>query len=288
MDCREAQFFYRDRQSSSGTSTLEPTRLEPTGVTAFSTRVREITNQLEPLLRDHRGDAVRSAMLAVDGPTWVVFCRPRLAREVVLIVCPRDTEHTTDLRGFLELLSGHLASCLDRQSMHFVSLIDPVSELFNRKFFDSRLSIECSRARERNLDLTCMLLDVRGLDSIVDKKAVEFALYVVAKAVRRRIRASDFVARVGEQRFGFILPETSAQDSLLLAESIRHLIAIDRSFVGIDMNVISLVCGTATYDGRSPDAENFFAIAETALQQAIGDVANGSAKLSKIADKKSA
>jgi diguanylate cyclase (GGDEF)-like protein len=250
VGCREVYFFHVSESMGA---------IEPIGNQHRQDgRASDVMSQLEPILRDHRGESVRSAMLEPQGQAWITFCRPRLERTMAMVVCPRAGMRPSELRPFFESLAAQLSSCLDNHAFFFQAQLDAASGLFNHRFFDSRMAIECQRSNEQHSPLSLMILELGGLKPGREGDSV---LHAVGQALKRRIRGADFIGRVGDSRFGILLPETTSSDALLLAESLRHTLA---GFVELKLN-----CGISSFSWNSDTAETFFRSAEAALAIAV-------------------
>ena len=109
-----------------------------------------------------------------------------------------------------------------------LTLIDPLTELLNRRGLQQAISREIQHLR---LGLTPAAVLVVDLD---DFKAINASLGhavgdVVLKEMGRRLRSSvraiDYVGRVGGDEFMLILPETEAAEVTRIAERIRLTLA---------------------------------------------------------------
>ncbi len=84
------------------------------------------------------------------------------------------------------------------------TVVDPVTSLYTRTYFDARLNEELSRARRHQLELTVIRLGVDG-------DLPEAALFVrIAQVAKECMRRSDLVARYDERALIALLPHTGA------------------------------------------------------------------------------
>jgi RNA polymerase sigma factor (sigma-70 family) len=84
------------------------------------------------------------------------------------------------------------------------TIIDPVTSLYTRVYFDSRLEEELSRARRHHLELSIIRVRVEG-------DLPEAALFArIAQVVKDCMRRSDLVARYDEHELAALLPHTGA------------------------------------------------------------------------------
>ncbi len=109
---------------------------------------------------------------------------------------------------------------------------DPVTQISNRRYFDSTFKTEWRRAARESKPLSLLMIDVDHFKRYNDKhghQAGDQCLQIIAqciKAVARR--ASDVVARYGGEEFAILLPDTSPDDAALLAERVRKSVEDQR------------------------------------------------------------
>lgn len=141
-----------------------------------------------------------------DNPFWVgtmlYFIIP------ILIVC-------------LILCEILLSQWRHRESLiKKLSEIDPLTNLYNRRFFNEKLD----DIQNKQTEYAIILIDIDHFKKINDLYGHHFgdeALCQVAKLLSSHIRQSDIVARYGGEEFIIALPETSLNIAQALAERCR-------------------------------------------------------------------
>lgn len=109
---------------------------------------------------------------------------------------------------------------------------DPVTQISNRRFFDTTFKMEWRRATREAKPLSLLMIDVDHFKRYNDRhghQAGDQCLQIIAqciKAVARR--ASDVVARHGGEEFVILLPDTRLEDAALLAERVRKSVEDQR------------------------------------------------------------
>ena len=109
-----------------------------------------------------------------------------------------------------------------------LALTDGLTELFNRRAFDSELAIAVARAERYQRDLTLLLLDIdhfKQLNDAFGHPAGDAVLRSVARILEERTRRIDFVARIGGEEFAVIMADTPPSAALRLAERLRQAIS---------------------------------------------------------------
>lgn len=106
--------------------------------------------------------------------------------------------------------------------------IDVLSGLWNRNFFDGRLSAEMSLSRRTSAPLSILMADVdhfARINSVHGHPAGDEAVRAIGHLFADSVRAEDVVCRFGGEKFAVILPNTSADRAVVVAERMRHRLA---------------------------------------------------------------
>jgi diguanylate cyclase (GGDEF)-like protein len=113
------------------------------------------------------------------------------------------------------------------EELKMVSMTDPLTGLFNRRYFLQRLYEEVERVKRLNEFFALFMIDIDNFKSFNDKYghlAGDEILRGTSSAIKKGVRAIDVVARVGGEEFGVILPSTTKEDSFIIAERIRRYV----------------------------------------------------------------
>jgi diguanylate cyclase (GGDEF)-like protein len=138
----------------------------------------------------------------------------------------RFTRHlATDFVARLATIcSVCLENTVNREHILISGFTDPLTELHNRRYLDRRLNEELARAGRYRQPLSCLFIDADHFKQINDTyghQAGDIALRELANRIRSQLRASDIAARFGGEEFALLLPQTSLNEALMLAERIR-------------------------------------------------------------------
>src|SRR5262249_3254383 len=102
--------------------------------------------------------------------------------------------------------------------------IDPVSGVFNRRYFHVRLEEELQRSRRHDIPVALLMIDIDDFKAINDSfghLAGDTVLKDVAENLRRSIRMFDVCARFGGEEFAIIMPGSGSDSAQQIAERIR-------------------------------------------------------------------
>ncbi len=109
--------------------------------------------------------------------------------------------------------------------------IDGLTQVHNRRFFDEKLEQEWKRSAREKTPLSIILLDIDHFKSFNDRYGHlvgDECLKFVAKRIDSHCRRpADSAARFGGEEFVLILPNTSMEGALVVAEGIRHSVQVE-------------------------------------------------------------
>ncbi|MDE1461438.1 diguanylate cyclase [Spartinivicinus poritis] len=107
-----------------------------------------------------------------------------------------------------------------------LSLIDPLTELSNRRYFDEVFKQEWKRAIRHQQNLAVIMIDIDYFKRYNDHyghQAGDQCIRLVAKALNAlTVRETDAIARYGGEEFVVILPGTDKAGALKVAEAMRE------------------------------------------------------------------
>lgn len=105
-----------------------------------------------------------------------------------------------------------------------LALVDPLTELLNRRGLQEALSREIQFARHDESDLVAVLMDLDDFKHINDAlgHAVgDVIIKEVAHKIKGTLRATDYVARVGGDEFLALMPQTRLAEGIQIAQKLR-------------------------------------------------------------------
>ena len=123
----------------------------------------------------------------------------------------------------LALARHRVAESLDELTQ--AATVDPVTGLFNRRYFETQIQAEVQRARRQQQDLALLMVDIDDFKRINDTLGHlegDRALRDVANLLRRGVRIFDLCARYGGEEFAIVMPGATRHVAVQVAERIRR------------------------------------------------------------------
>ena len=105
--------------------------------------------------------------------------------------------------------------------------IDGLTGINNHRFFQNALDQEINRSTRNGTFLSLLFIDIdffKKFNDTYGHQVGDFVLAQFAQAIRQNIRQYDVLARYGGEEFVVILPETTTEEALAVAEKLRHVI----------------------------------------------------------------
>ena len=152
-----------------------------------------------------------------------------------------------------------------------LAMTDFLTGLFNRRFFIQRSTDEVKRAKRNAEPLALLMLDFDEFKKVNDTfghETGDLALQQVASVMSTSLREIDILGRMGGEEFAVLLPNTSLEEALLLAERVRQSIE-NISFEKIKGELkITASIGAAAFTDEMSDIDDLLRNADWALYQA--------------------
>ena len=142
---------------------------------------------------------------------------------------------------------------------------DPLTGLYNRRFFFEALEKEIDRHERYGSSASLVIFDVDDFKQVNDRHghaAGDEVLRKIAHVGQGLLRPADSFARIGGEEFALLLPETLQLDALLVAERLRT--AVGRSTMLPDRRV-TLSGGVSSCPQDAITREDFEKKADAAL-----------------------
>jgi diguanylate cyclase (GGDEF)-like protein len=131
------------------------------------------------------------------------------------------------------------------EELERLATTDDLTGLCNRRHFLALAEDERRRHERKHRPLALLILDIDVFKSINDRFGHDVGDAVichVARICREEIRPFDILARIGGEEFVLLLPETTPEQAMMLAERVRqHLEATPFVVDGADVTVTASI-----------------------------------------------
>ncbi len=158
---------------------------------------------------------------------------------------------------FLSAVAAQLAvairSLRAHQELREISIRDPLTGLYNRRFFGEILDRELERARRYGHPMSILMMDLdhfRLVNNRFGHRKGDEVLCQIAGVLRANVRAVDMVFRYGGDEMVVLLPETNGQ-AAAAATRLRQAVQAWSKTAGFEFE-IGLSIGISTHDPRHP------------------------------------
>lgn len=245
--------------------------------------------------RDHRfttgGDNIALRCAHVDFPSEYV-CMPMTVQGEVMGSLYL-TQHGGDNKADAEAASGEKQLILHnateqiglvlwnirlREDLRNLSIRDPLTGLFNRRFMEESLDREFARAEREKGSIGVIMLDIDHFKRINDTfghEAGDSVLREVGALLLKNVRGGDIACRYGGEEFALILPGASTETTSERAETLREKMAqLAVVHTGSPLGPINVSAGVAAFPDHGTTAEAILHAADKALYRAKKDGRN--------------
>ncbi|MGQ0648515.1 MAG: diguanylate cyclase [Gemmatimonadaceae bacterium] len=158
------------------------------------------------------------------------------------------------------------------QKQRELSNADPLTGVFNRRFFDDYFASEIERAARFRSRIAIAMIDVDWFKQFNDRfghAAGDVALKKVARALQLAVRRSDLVARYGGEEFVVLLRETDMHQAMERVEQMRQAIQSDAHVIGGARPVyITVSAGVSTWPSDGSTVSDLVATADRRMFEA--------------------
>jgi diguanylate cyclase (GGDEF)-like protein/PAS domain S-box-containing protein len=173
-------------------------------------------------------------------------------------------------------LADHIALAIGnlrlRESLRHQSIRDPLTGLYNRRFFEEWMERELHRAARGKQPLALILIDLDHFKRVNDKyghEAGDLVLKEIGGLVSRTIRGGDVACRLGGEEFVLALPEADQEAASRRGEQLRAAVKeLKLVYRGQAMGPFSISAGIATFPAHATRAEELLRLADSALYRA--------------------
>ena len=171
-----------------------------------------------------------------------------------------------------EQLSLALANLKLRQHLSDLSVRDPLTGLFNRRYLTESLGREMTRCKRRNSSLAVLMLDLdhfKVFNDTLGHQAGDALLVAFSRLLQKSVRNEDIACRLGGEEFILIMPEMDQEVAIRRAtELLQATRELSVMHEGQILPQITVSIGIAVFPQHSTDLDHLIGCSDTALYQA--------------------
>jgi diguanylate cyclase (GGDEF)-like protein/PAS domain S-box-containing protein len=154
------------------------------------------------------------------------------------------------------------------QQVREQTLTDPLTGVYNRRYFFDMANREIEQARLLQRELTVLMFDLdhfKQVNDVYGHLAGDQVLARIAQVARQQARGTDVICRYGGEEFAVLLPETDLQTGVQVAERLRQDIAQVRLTTRKGEVTVTISIGAATLTEQTATIEDLIHQADNAL-----------------------
>jgi diguanylate cyclase (GGDEF)-like protein len=150
-------------------------------------------------------------------------------------------------------LAGGNIEAAYHEEIHRLTIIDALTDVFNRRYFMEFLAQELASASRYRRCLSLAMFDADRFKSINDNLGHlggDFTLRELANLAKKSVRATDVIARYGGEEFAMVMTDTNRNQALAGAERLREGIAGHSFCYNGKAYPVTISVGVTTFSGE--------------------------------------
>jgi diguanylate cyclase (GGDEF)-like protein len=194
---------------------------------------------------------------------------------VIAVQSSHPRAFRADHQRLLESLALQIAAALQNAHLYELAMVDGLTGLFMRRYFDARIEEEIERSKRYGTAFSVVMMDVDDFKLLNDTHGHligDRVLRGIANVVKSQMRGVDTAARYGGEELALILPRTEMVNAYNVGERIRAAIAELRITTDTDPSQslrVTASFGIASYpESKARDGEDLVRRADRALYRA--------------------
>ena len=207
------------------------------------------------------------------------YCSPLIAGGTIIGAIRLEAAKdfwTPERERLLQSYVGGTATALSNirllETMKQQATVDPLTGLYNRRFFDEYARKLVALARRRSQSFGVVMMDLDHFKSFNDDFGHEIGdrlLRHFARVATAAVRETSVAARLGGEEFALLLPDADLEVSRLVAERIRQAVARMTVPSGTDkmLPAVTVSLGVAVYPDHGESFDDILQAADKALYE---------------------
>jgi diguanylate cyclase (GGDEF)-like protein len=180
-----------------------------------------------------------------------------------------EMDDVQPLESVADICAAAIQNAHNFDRMKQLAYVDGLTGIHNRRYFEMRIVEELERAGRFQGRMSVIMVDIDHFKKMNDEFGHllgDEMLRAVSSILKQQLRKMDMVCRYGGDEFAIVVPETTGESALRVAEKLRHHVET-HFFPGVPRPV-TISCGVADYPTHGLTRDEVVAAADSALYQA--------------------
>ena len=171
-----------------------------------------------------------------------------------------------------EHLGLALANLSLQEKLRSQALSDPLTGLFNRRFFEQKLTEHAMNSATSEQPLSLLMLDLDHFKRFNDNfghDAGDFVLKEISALLKRGVGDDEIACRLGGEELAVLLPQSNMKQATEFANTLCEAVrSLHLEHKGLSLGQLGVSIGVSTYPKPSSDMESLVKMADQALYMA--------------------
>ncbi|NOJ25528.1 diguanylate cyclase [Vibrio coralliilyticus] len=171
-----------------------------------------------------------------------------------------------------EHLGLALANLSLQEKLRSQALSDPLTGLFNRRFFEQKLTEHAMNSATTEQPLSLLMLDLDHFKRFNDNfghDAGDFVLKEISALLKRSVGDDEIACRLGGEELAVLLPQSNMKQATEFANTLCEAVrSLHLEHKGLSLGQLGVSIGVSTYPKPSSDMESLVKMADQALYMA--------------------
>ena len=180
-----------------------------------------------------------------------------------------DHDDVQPLESVADICAAAIQNAHNFDRMKQLAYVDGLTGIHNRRYFEMRIVEELERAGRFQGRMSVIMVDIDHFKKMNDEFGHllgDEMLRAVSSILKQQLRKMDMVCRYGGDEFAIVVPETTGESAMRVAEKLRRHVET-HFFPGVPRPV-TISCGVADYPTHGLTRDEVVAAADSALYQA--------------------
>ncbi|WP_019441131.1 sensor domain-containing diguanylate cyclase [Moritella marina] len=187
-----------------------------------------------------------------------------------------DKELTDETQQLAFTVAEHLGLALAnlniQEKLREQAISDPLTGLYNRRYYEETINQELMRAKRNKQELSLLMLDLDHFKLFNDNyghDAGDYVLKTIGSLLIESMRGEDTICRLGGEEFIIILPETGIEAARQVANGLcKSINQLHLAMKDLSLGKLSVSIGISTYPINGMQKDELTKLSDIALYEA--------------------